>query len=86
MLAQAEPRSAVGIFSLFQLISLPSLFIWDMLVHINKVKQLSAKKIAEITLHARLFSQKFFELRKKNELKKIYKFIEKHTVPYVIRK
>lgn len=36
----------------------------------KKIKELTSKKIMEIVSKARLFSQKFLELRKKNELKK----------------
>ena len=47
----------------------------------NKVKQLPAKKIAEITMHARQFCQKFLELRKKNELTKNLQIYRKAYCP-----
>lgn len=47
----------------------------------NKVQQLPAKKIAEITQHARQFSQKFLELRKKGQLRENLQIYRKAYCP-----
>lgn len=48
---------------------------------LKKIKQLSTSKIVQIIRNARLFSQKFLELRKQNELKKNLQIYRKSYCP-----